>query len=480
MDAEEESEWETEEEEEEEETKLIPLVNEEVVEEGHPVSPGDVLVAAQPFVFAIQPEFRNKVCEKCFIYKDEWKGIQLCPDCAMVGYCGEACRLQDRDRHKIECKIVMKTKTKTWNHRVWFLARACIRVQTEGWDEPDRINNAKSRTFRDLLDHYTDITSDPSREHNKWWHSEVAELLGDLMPPMEEYISIYGRLLVNSFSLRVDHNGEEESVGTALYRANSIFDHSCRPSASTVFTKGRLQIKAIVASPSLDLSQYFISYMDEAETRAQRQAKLKRTWYFDCLCPACSDPESEKEKHAAICDREDCRGQVCVNVATWEWSDCLACGQKLSKTTRFRYQETYEMVRQVVDENGGEVPYTDVNEFLVRQMVDKFYPTDLELMKAAMGAAQGNVHEKIWSKALIYLEQCLPGIRRYYHPLSGYLGPSLLNHGEALLFVGRTEEARAAVKEADTYMKVVPGQDSYIYTKNYAPRIQRIMAGIKI
>ena len=94
----------------------------------------------------------------------------------------------------------------------------------------------------------------------------------------KEYLSIYGRLLVNSFALRVDNNGEEESVGTALYRANSIFDHSCRPSATTVFSHGRLEIRAMVGSPSLDLSNYFISYMDEAETRAQRLAKLKRTW----------------------------------------------------------------------------------------------------------------------------------------------------------------------------------------------------------
>jgi hypothetical protein len=30
----------------------------------------------------------------------------------------------------------------------------------------------------------------------------------------QEYLRIYGRLLVNSFALRVDNKGEEESVGT--------------------------------------------------------------------------------------------------------------------------------------------------------------------------------------------------------------------------------------------------------------------------
>ena len=131
-----------------------------------------------------------------------------------------------------------------------------------------------------MLADYEDITSDESRtvERNSYWQKEVAEMLGELMPPMEEYLSIYGRLLVNSFALRVDNNGEEESVGTALYRANSIFDHSCRPTAATVFNRGRLEIRATVGSPRLDLSQYYISYMDEAETREARQAKLSKTW----------------------------------------------------------------------------------------------------------------------------------------------------------------------------------------------------------
>ena len=39
----------------------------QVVEEGDPVEPGDTLVAAEPWVYAIQPQFRTKVCEKCMV-----------------------------------------------------------------------------------------------------------------------------------------------------------------------------------------------------------------------------------------------------------------------------------------------------------------------------------------------------------------------------------------------------------------------------
>jgi hypothetical protein len=36
-----------------------------VVEEGEPVQPGDTLVRAKPFVYAIQSQFRTKICDYC-------------------------------------------------------------------------------------------------------------------------------------------------------------------------------------------------------------------------------------------------------------------------------------------------------------------------------------------------------------------------------------------------------------------------------
>ena len=81
--------------------------------------------------------------------------------------------------------------------------------------------------------------------------------------------------------------------------------------------------------------------------------------------------------------RSQWRLQVCVDLRSWTWEDCLECGQALSKTSRFQYQETYEMVRQVVDENGGEIQHTDVAEFLVKWMVGKFHPSDLQLMQVS-------------------------------------------------------------------------------------------------
>ena len=42
------------------------------------------------------------------------------------------------------------------------------------------------------------MTSDKGKIENDYWYKDVKELLGPLMPDREEYISIYGRLLVST------------------------------------------------------------------------------------------------------------------------------------------------------------------------------------------------------------------------------------------------------------------------------------------
>ena len=55
-------------------------------------------------------------------------------------------------RPRTECALVSLSKRKQFPHRAWFLARACLRVQEEGYQAPDRINNQQSRCFADLMD----------------------------------------------------------------------------------------------------------------------------------------------------------------------------------------------------------------------------------------------------------------------------------------------------------------------------------------
>ena len=51
-------------------------------------------------------------------------------------------------------------------------------------------------TWLYLTSDYDDVTGDSGKVENNFWYRDVSELLGARTPPREEYISIYGRLLV--------------------------------------------------------------------------------------------------------------------------------------------------------------------------------------------------------------------------------------------------------------------------------------------
>ena len=55
-----------------------------------------------------------------------------------------------------------------------------------------------------------------------------------------------------------------------------------------------------------------------------------------------------------MCGDLACPGLVPVQVEDWTWSVCSTCGRQLEREVRFRYQETFGVVREVVDDNGGE------------------------------------------------------------------------------------------------------------------------------
>ena len=102
---------------------------------------------------------------------DAWGAIKICKKCENIGYCSDHCREEDENRHRqgqrergerallilfpcprTECALVSLSKRKQYPHRAWFLARACLRVQEEGYHAPDKINKKKSRCFADLMD----------------------------------------------------------------------------------------------------------------------------------------------------------------------------------------------------------------------------------------------------------------------------------------------------------------------------------------
>jgi len=110
-------------------------------------------------------------------------------------------------------------------------------------------------------------------------------------------------MVVNTFSIL---DGEMQSLGTGLYLAASIVDHSCNPNAVAVFEGTTITIRALEDFPILDWSKIFISYVDLMKLPEERQMELNDTYYFVCQCTRCLDIDEYGLMTASCCPNENC------------------------------------------------------------------------------------------------------------------------------------------------------------------------------
>lgn len=165
------------------------------------------------------------------------------------------------------------------------------------------------------MPHLDDIKYDEKRmEHLQSLHAVLKEYLApEHFPNSTEFLGIYGRLCINSFNILDD---DLNSVGTGIYLAASILDHSCKPNAVALFEGPQLSIRLIEDIPELNWQKIRISYIDETDLPETRKAQLKRQYYFDCDCERCVDETQRPKMVAMACPNEkdcDCPGVLWVS-----------------------------------------------------------------------------------------------------------------------------------------------------------------------
>ena len=103
-----------------------------------------------------------------------------------------------------------------------------------------------------------------------------------------------------------------QSVGTGIYLAPSILDHSCSPNAVVTFDGFHLRVQLLEDLPVLDWDSIRISYIDLMNCNSDRKKELKERYYFDCDCPRCNSDDIDRYHYAAKCPR--CGSPVPVKV----------------------------------------------------------------------------------------------------------------------------------------------------------------------
>jgi hypothetical protein len=74
----------------------------------------------------------------------------------------------------------------------------------------------------------------------------------EVLPPPTELLTIYGKMLINSFNI-MDPN--MNTIGSGLYLGASRFDHSCVPNAVATFSGTTISIRLIKPVSPFDWSK---------------------------------------------------------------------------------------------------------------------------------------------------------------------------------------------------------------------------------
>lgn len=137
------------------------------------------------------------------------------------------------------------------------------------------------------------------------------------------------------------------SIGTGIYLAASILDHSCKPNAVATFEGPQISIRLIEDIPELDWSKIKISYVDLIDLPETRRADLQNAYYFLCECERCTDPKMTPKMLAMACpnDKKDCEEAILEGD-----EKCKSCRIEITPEHRENFRDVTDMTTHLLQE----------------------------------------------------------------------------------------------------------------------------------
>ncbi|KAL0850513.1 hypothetical protein ABMA28_012302 [Loxostege sticticalis] len=475
------------------------------------IKAGDLLLNEQPFVFVLSSKEKGSRCDNCL----EKGKVLKCSGCQFVHYCGRSCQKDAWPDHKWECANLKRVAPKVIPDAARMLAKIINKLSRgDGHSYRAFYTGNSFRMWKDLMSHYSDLKTDKKRmDHFSSLCMVLFEFLKDLsLPNTVELMGMYGRMVINSFTiLDIDMN----SIGTGIYLAASILDHSCNPNAVATFDGKTISIRATKDLTCLDWSQIRISYIDLMKTPYERQTELLENYYFLCQCDRCMDETQLKMVHAGKCLNTSCDSPVQIpwkencqlvrkpdnntngaietvesesnhngladeltaNIS--EANDVIRCDECGTKYTDkhvedfVKAMEFTELHLQSMKE--ASVAYVDVCKYCLERQEGVLHPLNVMHAQTLDHAFDALIQVQLWQKACVYADMLIPCFRFYYgdrHPLLGLLH---LKYGKILLYQMDLDKALNHFKLSEKILKITHGDKHPLYREELMPLLRQAM-----
>ncbi|XP_068628682.1 histone-lysine N-methyltransferase SMYD3 [Battus philenor] len=473
------------------------------------IKAGQLLLTEKPFVYILSSKELGLRCDNCL----QKLKVLKCSGCQFVHYCGRLCQKEAWGEHKWECANLKRVAPKIIPDGARMLAKIINRLNRgDGQSYRAYYSKTSFRMWKDLMSHYPDLKQDQKRmDHFTSLCMVLFEFIRDIsLPNTVELMGMYGRMVINSFTiLDVDMN----SIGTGIYLASSIVDHSCNPNAVATFEGKTINIRAIKDMSSLDWNQIRISYIDLLKTPYERQTELLENYYFLCQCDRCMDDTQLKILHAAKCPNPKCDNPVnipwkenCelvrkpiiekdsenqnggipnehenekqgdVNKILEKDKECNACGTQCTEKLVELFKKAMEFTEMHLQKmKGSSVAYVDVCKFCLDKQEGILHPLNVMHAQTLDHAFDALIQVQLWETACVYAERLVPCFRFYYgdrHPLLGLLH---LKYGKILLYKMDLHKALEQLKLSEKILKITHGERHPLYKDQLLPLLSQAM-----
>ncbi|XP_046437813.1 histone-lysine N-methyltransferase SMYD3-like [Daphnia pulex] len=432
-----------------------------------PIPKGTTILESVPFVYCLKSSFRRELCDFCLKANSN---LRKCLGCMVVSYCGRVCQREGWKDHKGECKNFVRVKPNVPTDSVRLIARLILKLQRGGDMEAEHVTPIWSRKFKDLLSHRKEIKEDTKRmEYFMTICGVLNEYLSnEIFPNSVELLGIYGRMCINSFNIL---NGEMQAIGTGIYLAPSILDHSCSPNAVATFDGFKLRIQLTQELPKLEWDSIRISYIDLMNSKSHRKKELKDRYYFDCDCPRCKNDDIDCYHYAAKCPT--CQKPVIAKKGE-QFPPCV-CGSQLNSSLAKQFWEASEFSEQQLL-LMQETNYLDVCKLCIAKQENLFHDVCLVRSKIMDAAFDSAIQLQLWEAAIQYGIPLIQAYKLWYgeeHPLTAIL---LLKLFKITLLISTTNDsvAQKYYEEAAKILEITHGRDSSFYRQEVKPLIRQL------
>ncbi|CAL4067848.1 unnamed protein product [Meganyctiphanes norvegica] len=304
------------------------------------IKPGEVLAVDSAYVSCVNMDDQSCVSNFCCHCMERCVTPIPCLYCSMVAFCGEKCRELAWDKfHKAECGVLSSILTLGYPDSESFIEAYRTVVQIpfdtlksilikfkENDEETSRTLQGFNRNLKYDSSNYTTIyhlegnlqARDALQllelcgfacaltklliKNGKYFISEKGV---SFEPSMEDIVLIGSTLLSHILSIHCNCIGINETqinvenltfcssktklVGTAVFPAISLFNHSCNPSAM-VYSYGNIavcySVRFIPAGGEITL-KYGKFFYEERDVEVRR-SHLLQEYFFTCYCDACA------------------------------------------------------------------------------------------------------------------------------------------------------------------------------------------------